>query len=261
MSSTDSGYVSRYAQWLSTGDQDLNPLRNTPQFVDFLDRYFPNQGPRVLRPQSQLVKLVMSMHTSRLLTSFCDRRAQFWYRHTDEPIERGVADELMLEAPVTSLVADYVEHDRHWQTRMALLKEADEFCCRWGLGAVEDTFPTFQEDPQVLLAADDPGKLKRLSRNADGYFRDEVISVRSDTLDALLPIARQRAAELRDAEAEPSRCLDFWLEMSRRLRAGLGIPEEEHRGVAERRKRALAAMATRDAVSPMAGAVPSDPGD
>ena len=41
MNASSPGALAEYEEWVAVGDQDLNGLRGTPQYVDFLERIFP----------------------------------------------------------------------------------------------------------------------------------------------------------------------------------------------------------------------------
>jgi hypothetical protein len=144
VSVTDSGYVGRYAQWLSTGDQDLNPLRQTPQFIDFLDRYLPNPGPRVRRPDELLLPLVMAHHALRLLADVCRRSRD----------EAAASSHERTLALLTS-THHFAENHRHWQTRAALVRLLEDRSGDSVPATVDTALPRFQDDPVVRDLAKD----------------------------------------------------------------------------------------------------------
>lgn len=230
--STDSGYVSRYSQWLATGDRDLDGVRGTFPFQDFLDRYLPAPDPRPPRPGSELIPVLMSLHTARLLMSWCDRRAEFWERDPDDGTVPGLhVAELRMESPAVALTLEYVRDDRHWQTRMTLLDAADAFCRRVGLPPVEDTFPRFADDARVAELADDPEELRRMNGGADAYLRATVIRPRTRCLDDLVTTVADRLDLLASTSPDRHSCCAFWRGLGQSLREGLGIPEVRHHGV------------------------------
>jgi hypothetical protein len=176
VSCSESAYVGRFAQWLSTGDQDLNPLRATFAFVDYLDRYLPNPEHRVERPKD-LLRLLMSMHTMRLLYGYAHLRAGYWEDEQrrlqgGSPIDR---QELGREAEARRIARSYLLDDRDWYTRTTLIDEQEAFARRHGLHSPGSTFPQFQEDPAVQRHAlsrsegtgDSPGP-----DYPDGYYRE-----------------------------------------------------------------------------------------
>ena len=146
VSSTDSGFVGSYAQWLSTGDSDLSHLRSTPQFIDFLDRYLPNEKSRVPRPR-RLLQLIMSMHCVRLLQQYARARADFWRTHADRDADAAVADELNREWDLRVFVLDYAQNDRDWRSRLRLIEECHAFARRRTLPEFVTSLPSFQDDP------------------------------------------------------------------------------------------------------------------
>jgi tetratricopeptide (TPR) repeat protein len=219
VSSTHSGYVSQYAQWLSTGDEDLNTLRPTRYFVDFLERYLPNERSRVLRPE-RLLQLVMSFHSMRLLQSYARLRADYW---NDRCLAReGGAAELENERNVRQIALDLAENDRDWFSRLALIKEAHSFVRRCGLPPFNSSLPFFQDDPEAeplnVLKADGAvvnhnaerhdwinKRYKQVTRERDKHWR-EVVKLLSGG------DGGGRAAQA-VGMAEPATCLRFWADL------------------------------------------------
>jgi hypothetical protein len=141
VSATDSGSVGNYAQWLSTGDEDLRFLRSTPAFVDFLDRYLPNPALRVPRP-NQLLSLVMTFHTLSLVQRYCRVRAEVLGR-TDE----AAVAERDREPEVREIVRTVLSEDQDWASRLLLIDEGSALCRRHGLEQFGSRLPSFQDDP------------------------------------------------------------------------------------------------------------------
>lgn len=155
VSATDSGFVGSYAQWLSTGDQDLNFLRSTTQFRDFLDRYLPNEESRQRRPL-RLLTLIMSMHCARLLYQYASMRTDFWESCLEPgPSMATVLDELDREDQARELGMRFAENDRDWLSRVDLIDEALAFSRRHGLDGFSSAFPSFQDDPMIRAYASD----------------------------------------------------------------------------------------------------------
>lgn len=169
MSAADSGYVGTYAQWLSTGDEDLNDLRATDEFVDFLDRYLPNEELRVVRPR-KLLQLVMSLHALQLLQRYARLRADFWEAQDGTAADHAAAvAEFDQEQRVRRIVHDYADNDRYWHCRLALIEEARSFVLRRGLPPFSSALPFFQDDPTIK----DFGKDHRAApgdTDPDGYY-------------------------------------------------------------------------------------------
>lgn len=162
VSSADSGYVGSYAQWLSTGDQDLNDLRSTEYFVDFLDRYLPNEQSRQRRPRKDLLRLIMSLHVPKLLASYAARRADFWQSCIEPDADFAtIMSELDREGEVLAVTTEFVRNDRDWLSRVEFIDEAHEFSRRHGLPMFTAAFPSFQDDPMIREQA-------RMGRTPDG---------------------------------------------------------------------------------------------
>lgn len=149
VSRADSGYVGRFAQWLATGDQDLNPLRATPEFIDFLDRYLPNEEARVQRP-TKLVRLVMSLHSVNIVREYARLRASYWEgeRHATAD-ETAMKEERGLEAKVRTIVLELAQDNRDWRRRVSLIREAEDFARRRHLTVPSSALPHLQDDPLV----------------------------------------------------------------------------------------------------------------
>jgi tetratricopeptide (TPR) repeat protein len=214
VSASDSGFVGTYAQWLATGDEDLGRLRSTVQFVDFLDRYLPNDRPRVPRPR-RLLHLLMSLHTINLLREYAECRASFWSRGTTDQI-----DELAREPHVRRLALDYAKDDLDWLTRLELIQEAHTFARRQALVPINTTFPQFQDEPSIS------GYLKAsILPNFDRSFTDRyfhrVIDCRSDDWSALEDYlerwANTHSGAMSTATAES--CSRFWRTVASYLKA------------------------------------------
>jgi hypothetical protein len=138
VSSTDSGFVGAYTQWLSTGDDDLRSLRSLPEFVDFLDRYLPTDDLRA-PPPHRLVELVMSQHTVRLLRTFVmDRLAALELREEAE---------LVWESRARAVATEFTDQDRDWRCRLRLVRSGQAHRIRTGGSRFPSALPEFDDDP------------------------------------------------------------------------------------------------------------------
>ncbi len=138
VSSTDSGFVGTYTQWLSTGDDDLRSLRSLPEFVDFLDRYLPTDDLRA-PPPHRMVELVMSQHTVRLLRTFVtDRLAALDMREDAE---------LAWEARARAVATEFTDQDRDWRCRLRLVRHGQAHRIRTGGARFPSALPEFDRDP------------------------------------------------------------------------------------------------------------------
>lgn len=138
VSSTDSGFVGTYTQWLSVGDDDLRSLRSTPEFVDFLDRYLPTDDLRA-PPPHRLVELVMSQHAVRLLHTYAIDRL--------EALERREEAELAGEAQARVVAMEFTDQDRDWRLRLRLVRSGQAHRTRWSGARFPSVLPEFDEDP------------------------------------------------------------------------------------------------------------------
>jgi tetratricopeptide (TPR) repeat protein len=192
VSRTDSGYLGAYAQWLSTGDQDLTPLRSTYYFVDFLDRYFPNDQFRVPRPE-KLFRLIHSHHALRLLENFAAARAGYWKKAWVEggPVGETVEVELAREKGAMDLVRDFCREFTDWRTRYELIEFATSFSKKQALQEFSSSLPQFQDDPSVPKA---PGEAPGFSelvaeqhRSIQAYY-NRVVRYRNRSWTKILAI-------------------------------------------------------------------------
>ncbi|MFR9802566.1 tetratricopeptide repeat protein [Pseudonocardia sp. RS010] len=146
ISATDSGSVGKFAQWLSTGDEDLRYLRSTEQFIDFLDRYLPNPQLRVRRPH-RVLRLIMSRHTILLLERYVALRIALLERSSKEvACTAAEREELLREPAIRKLILRYAEENRDWDTRLKLIREAHRLTTVLGVRSFTAALPPFQED-------------------------------------------------------------------------------------------------------------------
>jgi tetratricopeptide (TPR) repeat protein len=251
VSSTDSGYVGTYAQWLATADEDLNHLRSTPSFVDFLDRYLPNDGWRVPRPE-ELLQLIMSLHATRLLYQFARQRADFWDSCGPDS-DADVKDELDREPRLRDKVETYVGNDRDWLSRLVLIREARSFARRRGLPDFESALPSFQDDPAALRYLhewQEYVKSEQRETSDDAFNRAYYDEVRKNRDGHWNCVARLFESSVHKAQCAPVRSISstpktpaaaatFWRELDRLLAiplngaGGGGVPVAAQRALVE----------------------------
>jgi hypothetical protein len=147
VSSADSGYAALRSQWLAVGDQDLNQLRTTLPFTEFLARYFPTQRPSEYIP-TDLLRLLLSSHVIAIAQRYAGLRARWW----EAAVKRGpVVDEdrpeAVLEMNARRLMRDYAANVRHWQTRLQLIEETKRLANAHGLKVVPAAVPEYAQDP------------------------------------------------------------------------------------------------------------------
>ena len=166
VSSTDSGFVGAYTQWLATGDDDLRSLRSLPEFVDFLDRYLPVDDLRA-PPPHRLVELVMSQHAVRLLRTYAtDRLAAL--EHQDDA-------ELGREAHARAVATEFTDQDRDWRCRLRLVRSGQAFRTRTGGARFPSALPEFDDDPaawsfNLARAGDRDGDGEAAKRHYRSYI-------------------------------------------------------------------------------------------
>lgn len=210
---TDSGNVSVYAQWLATGDQDLNPLRTTSEFVVFLDRYLPNDELRVPRPEN-LLTFIMAMHNIALLHRYAAMRAAWWSR-----LRRTASqEELEAENRVAGMVRAFALNDRDWRTRLELIEEALSFAHRTNQRTFSSALPQFQADPNIRRYFADSS-----SRSVNEYY-DGIAAKRDGVWQrvlALLPEPSTGNGNGQPVHTTPGAAMAFWRRLADELSAAL----------------------------------------
>ncbi|TCK21485.1 tetratricopeptide repeat protein [Pseudonocardia endophytica] len=125
--------LAEYEEWVSAGDQDLNGLRGTRQYVEFLERTFPGRERWERRPYDLLTYL-MSTHLLALLRDFARHRA-------DTPSNPGWTEDL----DDVRLLHGYSTDHADWRTRLPVIRATSD------AGTAPDrapaTFPRFADDP------------------------------------------------------------------------------------------------------------------
>ncbi|MGI5129550.1 hypothetical protein ACQEVB_22275 [Pseudonocardia sp. CA-107938] len=164
VSSTDSGFVGAYTQWLSTGDDDLRSLRSLPEFVDFLDRYLPTDDLRA-PPPHRLVELVMSQHAVRLLRTYATDRVA--------ALDQREEAELPWEARARAVATEFTDQDRDWRCRLRLVRSGQKLRLRMGGAPFPSALPEFDDDPAAWrynLAGAGQGNGEVAKRHYRGYI-------------------------------------------------------------------------------------------
>lgn len=151
VNSTARASVAEYEQWLAAGDQDLNGLRGTAQYVDFLERYFPAAGRRDARPYD-LLTFLASTHLVSLMRNFAGLQANL--------LDIGDADggaSWGVDRSAVGLMRDYTADHWDWRTRLPLIVEASRLAAEHpSAGAFDPAFPEFGVDPRLASRASGP---------------------------------------------------------------------------------------------------------
>jgi hypothetical protein len=145
----DSGYVASRRDWLISDDPDLDGLRPEPAFKGFEAMYFPAAARTPRRPRD-LHKWEVSRYTIDLLGATAERWEQAWRRRRDgleSDLDVAVPSEwLRIEASAWSRVRKVAINHRHWQSRIALVKDMRRWSLGHGLEPLAVQFPRFTED-------------------------------------------------------------------------------------------------------------------
>ncbi|WP_169748025.1 tetratricopeptide repeat protein [Pseudonocardia acaciae] len=221
VSCSDSSYVGQFSQWLSVGDQDLNPLRSTPQFVDYLDRYLPNEEPRSARPV-KLLPVLISTHTMRLLQEYAHLRASYWEGELRPDADAlAIKDETDRENRARRIARAFALDDRDWRTRIKLIDEMDDFARRRHRASPGSALPQFQEDPDVrryeLLG---PVVQGRTLAYPDEYF-DTIVALRDEHWKSILKLLPEQPELAGARQPDIASCLQFWRRLDGELDAVL----------------------------------------
>ena len=117
----DSQFASRKSVWLGRGDQDLDDLRSTPEYITFVERYLPNNGPARTLPYNP-TPLVVSGHIARIVGEYAALRRAYWQER--DPWLPVAAAEFGAEADFWKLLREVCEDYRDWRTRLQLIRHA-----------------------------------------------------------------------------------------------------------------------------------------
>ncbi|GAA4795713.1 hypothetical protein GCM10023200_34700 [Actinomycetospora chlora] len=227
VTTTDSGYVGRYAQWLSAGDPDLNPLRATPEFHDFLARHLPDRGTRIVTPEDRLLPLVISHHVLRVMAGFCRARAGTW--RAGGPGDGSDAAAHRDEAVALALAGDYVRNPRHWPTRAALIGAARAAAAAGDRPAPTSALPHPGDDPVLRRRSGDTGGRDDRATPADGPEHVLVTTV-MDARDAVWVVLDDRIATAEHLPVASGSAIEhavaaaFWDDLAHELERAIGVP-------------------------------------
>jgi hypothetical protein len=157
IASADSSYIASRRDWLLSDDPDLDGLRPERAFKSLEAMYFPAAARTPRRPRD-LHKWEVSRYTIDLLAASAERWEEGWRRRKGA-LESDVdvstlAEWLPVEVSAWNRVRKVAINHRHWQSRMALVKDMR----RWGkthdLRPLEVQFPRFTEQDASWLEED-----------------------------------------------------------------------------------------------------------
>jgi hypothetical protein len=178
-----------YEHWVAVGDQDLNGLRGTPQYVSFLERIFPAADRWQQRPYD-LLTFLTSTHLVLLVREFAAQQVALV--RAERAAGRTVP--WSFDAEAVRLLHAYSADHADWRTRLRLIRAARACAARTG-EAFDASFPEFAADPGLRSApaGRSPADL-RDPAEIDAYY-ERLTSLRH----ASWPALRDRMAELDDA--------------------------------------------------------------
>lgn len=186
--------LAEYEQWVAVGDQDLNGLRGTPQYVDFLERIFPGAERWERRPYDLLTYLT-STHLVTLLRDFAELRTPAAEAEDRPSTWTGDLDGVRM---LHSYSADHAD----WRTRLRLIRAARRLAAAHpGTGTVHASFPQFVDDPGLWSRS--RGASDAAEVDVDAYYED--LTRRRH---AILHEVATRSGDLATAMETPSRAGD-----------------------------------------------------
>ena len=153
----DSGYIASRRDWLISDDPDLDGLRPERAFKSFEAMYFPAAARTPRRPRD-LHKWEVSRYTIDLLAATAERWEEGW-RRRKAGLESDVdlttlAEWLRVEVSAWNRVRKVAINHRHWQSRMALVKDMRRWSTGHGVRPLEVQFPRFTEEDASWLDED-----------------------------------------------------------------------------------------------------------
>lgn len=171
----DSGYIRSRRDWLISDDPDLDGLRPERPFKSFEAMYFPAAARTPTRPRD-LHKWEVSRYTIELLAGTAERWEAAW-RHRKDDLESDLdvtvlAEWLRIEVSAWKRVRRVAINHRHWQSRMALVKDMRKWSLTQEVRPLEVPFPRFTREDASWIDEDneqvrDPS---RMVKENDGWL-------------------------------------------------------------------------------------------
>lgn len=213
--STDSGYAATRTEWVEAGDPDLDEVRRSPRFVEFMTRFFPGRTPHVRRPR-QIMKLLLSRHMVALALNYARLRELWWEKANPFDAARPHADVAWEEEQeARRLLRDYAVNRDRWQTRLALFRATERLAKLLDEPSPSSKMPDYRDDPTVKRSV--KGGQKRsvdaLAATAI-HLRADFWRSFSKKLATLDRVSSERPSDLDSVE-----CRDWWRARVRELAA------------------------------------------
>ena len=181
----DSTYVASRRDWLISDDPDLDGLRPERAFKCFEAMYFPAAARTPRRPRD-LHKWEVSRYTIDLLAATAERWEEAWRRRKGDlksDLDVTVlAEWLRIEVSAWNRVRKVAISHRHWQSRMALVKDMRRWSLSQELEPLEVPFPRFtredaswiDEDGEKVpdasrMVKENDGRLEALAETIERY--------------------------------------------------------------------------------------------
>jgi hypothetical protein len=148
--SADSAYIAGQRDWLLVEDPDLDGLRTRGLFKDFEANHFPSKEATPPRPRH-----TKTLESSRYVKAILEATALAWENAWHERARRASRNpsvhELLgwwkQETKAWGLIRDVALNNRHWPTRVAMLRDVQEYAEEHELAPVEIGFPSYADDP------------------------------------------------------------------------------------------------------------------
>jgi hypothetical protein len=258
----DSAYIASRRDWLISDDPDLDGLRPEQAFKSFEAMYFPAAARTPRRPRD-LHKWEVSRYTIDLLAGTAERWEAAWRRRKDD-LESDLdvtvlAEWLRIEVSAWKRVQRVAINHRHWQSRMALVKDMRKWSLSQEVRPLAVPFPRFTREDASWIDEDreqvrDPSRMVkvndgRLESLADTIERYEGQSGSCRLIDDLerwqselvqldvgaRGLSRADAARLCESHATLWKALQRYLRDGDEKRLAQAIEETERLWIAGRR--------------------------
>ena len=167
----DRAYIASRRDGLLSDDPNLDGLRPEPAFKRFEATYFPAAARTPRRPRD-LHMWEVSRYTIDLLAGTAGRWEEAWRRRKDD-LESDLdvtvpAEWLRIEISAWARVRKVAINHRHWQSRMALVKDMRRWSLSQALRPLEVPFPRFTREDASWIDEDreqvrDPSRMVKVN--------------------------------------------------------------------------------------------------